>query len=84
MSGRVHAQYYILLDPEMTHLCSVDCSTNYHHNLSVSADLCTYYGGVPDIIQVGEHQFIEKRVLNLFIRMMLVAWYVCLLGSSNY
>ena len=55
-------------------LCRVDCSTNYHHNFSVSADFHTYYGGVPDLIQVGEHQFIEKRVVNLFIGMMLIAW----------
>lgn len=59
-------------------LCHVDCSTNYHHNFSVNTEFRTYYGGVPDLIQVGEHQFIEKRVVNLFIGMMLVAWYAYL------
>jgi hypothetical protein len=56
----------------------VGCLTNYHHNFSVNAEFRTYYGGIPDLIQVGEHQFIEKRVINLFIGMMLVAWYVYL------
>ena len=59
-------------------LYHVDCLTNYHHNFSVNAEFRTYYGGVPNLIQVGEHQFIEKRVINLFMGMMLVAWYVYL------
>ena len=58
--------------------CHVGCLTNYHHNFSINAEFCTYYGGVSNLIQVGEHQFIEKRVINLFIGMMLVAWYVYL------
>jgi CxC5 like cysteine cluster associated with KDZ transposases len=52
------------------------CTTSYHDNYSVNAEFRTYYGGVPNLIQVGEHQFIKKRVVNLFIGMMLVAWYV--------
>jgi KDZ transposase family protein len=57
----------------------VDSTTNYHHNVSVNTEFRTYYGGVPNLIQVGEHQFIEKRVqrvVNLIIGMMLIAWYV--------
>ena len=60
------------------HVCLADCTTNYHHNYSINAEFRTYYGGVPNLIQVGEHQFIEKwvRVVDLFMGMMLVAWYV--------
>jgi hypothetical protein len=63
-------------------ICHVDCSTNYHHNFSVSTDFRTYYDGVPDLIQVGEHQFVEKRVVNLFIGMMLLAW--CVSHQSSW
>ena len=34
----------------------------------------TYYGGLPDVIQVGEHQFVEARVLELFTAQALHAW----------
>ena len=30
-------------------------STNHHHNFSVNTNFRTYYSGVPDLIQVGEH-----------------------------
>jgi hypothetical protein len=54
----------------------IGCATNYHHNYSVSGAFRTYYGGVPDMIQVSEHQFIHKKVLNLFIGLMLFSWCV--------
>ncbi|KDR76382.1 hypothetical protein GALMADRAFT_480195 [Galerina marginata CBS 339.88] len=57
-----------------THLICHSCNTNYHHNFSVKSGFRLYYGGVPDIIQIGEHQFFEKKVLNIFIAMMLISW----------
>ena len=35
-----------------------ECKTNYHHDYSVKDGQCTYYKGVPDLLQVGEHQFV--------------------------
>src|ERR1700761_5839702 len=55
---------------------SVDCRTNYHNNFSVHAGLRTYYPGVPDLIQVGEHQFAESRLVNMWISSMLLGWCV--------
>ena len=52
----------------------VECNTNYHHNFRVQHGIRTYYDGVPDIIQVGEHQFTEERLLQLWITLMLVSW----------
>jgi hypothetical protein len=43
----------------------------------------TYYDGIPDVIQVGEHQFAERRLIQLWITLMLVSWQVILLGSRN-
>lgn len=31
-----------------------------------------YYDTVLEIIQVGEHQFVERRVIDMFITLMLV------------
>ena len=53
-----------------------ECKTNYHHNFRVFAGQRTYYTTttIPDIIQVGEHQFVETKVINLWINMMLLSW----------
>jgi len=60
---------------------TLGCGTSYRHNYSVGRNSGhrIYYGGVPEIIQVGEHHFIEGKVLNLFIGMMLTAWYISVL-----
>jgi hypothetical protein len=34
----------------------------------------TYYGGVPDVIQISEHRFVDRKVLNLFTGLMLISW----------
>lgn len=58
------------------------CRTNYHHNFHVKDGVRTYHDGVPDVIQVGEHQFVEQRVIQMWRDMMLVAWYVQLEVNS--
>lgn len=50
------------------------CNTNYQHDHYVRGDKRTYYEGVPDVIQVGEHQFVEREVQNLFTGLMLLSW----------
>lgn len=56
---------------------TLDCKINYHHNFYVEGGQRVYYDTVPEIIQVGEHQFVERRVIDMFITLMLVSWYVC-------
>jgi hypothetical protein len=55
---------------------TLDCNINYHHNFYVEGGERVYYDTIPEIIQVGEHQFVEQRVINMFITLMLVSWYV--------
>lgn len=43
----------------------IGCNTNYHHDYTVKDNVRTYYGGVPDVVHVGDHQFVERKVLNL-------------------
>lgn len=51
------------------------CNVNYHRNFYVHQGRRTYYGtGIPDIIQVGEHQFVERKVIELWITLMVVSW----------
>ena len=51
------------------------CKTNYHHNFYVKGGQRTYYNGMPDVIQVGEHQFVEKKLVQMWHTNMNVAWY---------
>lgn len=53
----------------------VACKTNYHYNFKVFEGERTYYGGVPDIIQVGEHQFVERPVIEMWLALM-DQWYI--------
>ena len=54
----------------------LECQTNYHHNFQVKVGIRTYYSGIPAFIQIGEHQFAEKRLIQLWISQMLVSWCV--------
>ena len=53
------------------------CQTAYYNNYSVKDGMRRYYDGtIPDIIQVGEHQFVEKKVVNMWRTDMNISWYV--------
>lgn len=56
----------------------LECYIRYYHNYSVhkASSLRTYYGGVPDIIQVAEHFFIEAALLEFFVAGKVFGWYV--------
>lgn len=69
-----HQIYISLLN-----LGRADCHTNYHHNYCVERDakVRVYYEGIPTYIQVGEHQFVERKVVEMWTAMMLAGWCVC-------
>ncbi|KAF8144269.1 hypothetical protein K438DRAFT_1632122 [Mycena galopus ATCC 62051] len=56
------------------HLYCRGCNTNYHHNYSVKDGVRTYYGNTPRYIQIGEHQFAERKLVGLWVTLMLVGW----------
>ncbi|KAJ7764190.1 hypothetical protein DFH07DRAFT_738454 [Mycena maculata] len=56
------------------HIYCPDCNTNYHHNYSVQAGIRTYYGDTPNYIQIGEHQFAERKLIAMWMSLMLLAW----------
>jgi hypothetical protein len=50
------------------------CNTNYHNNFSICNGIRTYYMQKPQYIQVGEHQFVENKVVDLWTGQMLLGW----------
>jgi hypothetical protein len=52
------------------HLSCEACWINYHHNFKVAKAEHIYYGGIPTIIQTSEHQFVERRVIEMWITLM--------------
>ena len=52
------------------------CQSDYHHNFSVHGGERTYYDGIPEMVQAGEHQFIEVTVARMWINNLLLAWFV--------
>ncbi|KAF8799170.1 hypothetical protein BYT27DRAFT_7228010 [Phlegmacium glaucopus] len=56
------------------HLICECCNVNYHHNYQVYQGQQIYYDGIPEILQIGEHQFAERKLVNIWIMMMLLSW----------
>ena len=52
----------------------VACKVNYHNNYYIKDGERVYYDNIPQIIQVGNHQFIEVKVVNVWITLMVVSW----------
>jgi hypothetical protein len=74
------SQIQVLCTPKCQHL--LECKITYHHNFSVSEredgiyERAYYAQDIPDVIQVSEHRFAERKVIDLWITLMLVSWYV--------
>ncbi|KAJ7448769.1 hypothetical protein FB451DRAFT_997450, partial [Mycena latifolia] len=64
--------------------CALDCQTNYHNNFSVHAGIRTYYGGIPALIQIGEHQFAEPQLVNMWISPMVLGWFSATNCAKSY
>lgn len=53
-----------------------DCNTTYYPNFAVHRGTRTYYAGIPCYIQVGGHQYAERKLVGSWVSLMLVAQYV--------
>lgn len=72
MSLQVNSQGSLF---SFTLACQV-CHTSYQYNFYVRASRRVYWDGIPDAIEVGEHQFVERRVIEGWLLDMLHSWYV--------
>lgn len=58
----------------MAHCAWSECRRNYHHNYYVEDGKRIYYGGLPQYLQVGEHQFVEDKLVEMWIGNMVLSW----------
>ncbi|PBK95017.1 hypothetical protein ARMGADRAFT_1045269 [Armillaria gallica] len=56
------------------HFTCYGCKQIYHHNYYVKNSMRFYYDIIPDIIQIGDHQFVEKRLVESWRLSMNLAW----------
>lgn len=69
--------YILTVSPILgTYICYEGWYTNYHNNFSMHNGIQTYYLEKPKYIQVGEHQFVEDKVIMMWTGQMLLGWYV--------
>ncbi|KAF8811761.1 hypothetical protein BYT27DRAFT_7231609 [Phlegmacium glaucopus] len=66
------------------HLYCPQCLTNYHNNFSVCGGIRTYYAGIPSYVLVGEHQFVETRVVRMWTSQMLLGWFSATNAARQY
>ncbi|KAF7304605.1 hypothetical protein HMN09_00863800 [Mycena chlorophos] len=80
--------YYTLANgacPAFAHRFTCDtCGTRYYPNYRVNDHVRTYYEKIPNAIQVGEHQYLETIIVNLFINLMLISWTSATNGARIY
>ncbi|KAL1952122.1 hypothetical protein VTO73DRAFT_1271 [Trametes versicolor] len=56
------------------HLHCGDCDTEYYCDHSVCGGVRTYYPGLPDIVQVADHTFTERALLEHCLKLSLLSW----------
>jgi hypothetical protein len=52
----------------------LDCDTSFHLDYYVKGDVRFYYDTIPDILQIGDHQFAEQNLINSWRTGMNLAW----------
>ncbi|KAH8096937.1 hypothetical protein BXZ70DRAFT_895312 [Cristinia sonorae] len=86
-----HVVYFTIAHGPMpahnVHLYCRDCGANYHYNYYVQGGGKSrehYKGPLPDIIQISEHRFVERRLIDMWINMMLYGWNSASNCALNY
>lgn len=51
-----------------------DCNTDYHCDYYVQNGIRCYYDGIPDVLQIGDHQFAERRLVHSWRLNANLAW----------
>jgi hypothetical protein len=55
-------------------LDALDCNTSYHHNYSVQNDVRTYYAGVPGLLQIADHHFVDQALATQWQGSLVLGW----------
>jgi hypothetical protein len=51
-----------------------DCNTDYHLDYNVKGSVRFYYNTIPDVLQIGDHQFAERDLVHSWRVGMNLAW----------
>ncbi|KIK35164.1 hypothetical protein CY34DRAFT_96614, partial [Suillus luteus UH-Slu-Lm8-n1] len=65
------------------HLKCQECNTNYQASYSVNGAVQTYYRGMPQYIQVANHQFIELQLAMHWMDLMQIAYVFSLTSHTT-
>ncbi|KAF8801527.1 hypothetical protein BYT27DRAFT_7114765 [Phlegmacium glaucopus] len=66
------------------HTYCPDCCTSYFNNYAVWKGTRRYYPGIPEYIQVGEHQYVESILIHRWRIDMLFGWFSASNLSREY
>ncbi|KAJ7712770.1 hypothetical protein B0H16DRAFT_1342021 [Mycena metata] len=87
-AGPLKAVLYTLSDGACatfsTHLSCPSCRARYYPNYVVRDGTRTYYDQIPSAVQVAEHQYVERALLNLFTNLLLISWTSATNGARVY
>ncbi|KIO26173.1 hypothetical protein M407DRAFT_74824 [Tulasnella calospora MUT 4182] len=70
----VYTRMHGALPGSETKLYCRNCHTVYYHNYSTHKGQRRYYGGIPEYIQVANHVFLERDLIERFALSMTLAW----------
>lgn len=67
---------YLFCHNDLRASCWSGCRSRYYHNYRIDQVTLTrvYYGGIPDVIQVAQHYYIESALLEMFTNQMVFSW----------
>jgi len=51
-----------------------DCNTDYHCDYYMQNGIYCYYDGIPDVLQIGDHQFAERHLVHFWRLNANLAW----------
>ncbi|KAE9395404.1 hypothetical protein BT96DRAFT_861954, partial [Gymnopus androsaceus JB14] len=66
------------------HLSCPDCKTQFYSNYYVRDGVRTYYEGVPPVIEVSKHHYVERELAELFVAQMVMSWTSATNASQIY
>lgn len=58
------------------------CGTIYHHEYCIQQGTRSYYDDIPDVLQIGEHYYAERWLIESWRLNMNLAWYVHILTCT--
>ena len=73
--GTINSYFWVVIDLKSNpQFWLEDCNTDYHLDYFVKGGVCFYYERIQDVLQISDHQFVEKTLINSWRVGMNLAW----------